>query len=190
MSRTAVWCDSKQHVLPESALGQHTGVQEWVTDSLQTLLLLLREATIQHWISKASLDFWNFKILICCLLLCSSSVALGVKVMLGQSSSKIQTELQSNSSKTVRTVFSFPFANQKFMRSQCRTASLMVVVPQQQPALITVAAQVLNESAQECANACPPLRSPSTYPTSQMTRDSADKNRRNKSKRWFMTEQP
>lgn len=62
MSLTAVWCDSKQqHVLLELALGQDAGAQEWVKDSLQTHLLLLREATIQHWISKASLDFWNFK---------------------------------------------------------------------------------------------------------------------------------
>lgn len=124
MSHTAVWRDSKQHVLPELAPGQHAGVQEWVTDSLQTHLLLLREATIQHGISKASLDFWNFKNID--LLLCSSSVALGVKVMIGQSSSKIQTELQSNSSKTVRTVLFFPFANQKLKRSQCRMATLMV----------------------------------------------------------------
>lgn len=65
------------------ALGQNTDAQEWVRDPTQTHHFLLAEAAFQHWMSKARLDFWNFKILIFSLSLHSSSVSLRVKVTFG-----------------------------------------------------------------------------------------------------------
>lgn len=65
------------------ALGQDSDAQQWVRDPKQTHHFLLGEAVFQHWMSKASLVFWNFKILIFSLSLHSPSVSLGVKETFG-----------------------------------------------------------------------------------------------------------